>query len=177
MGRRAHDGLRKRCGCGRGRRKWPRSPHSWHFNFCHDGRAYRFSLDVVARARGEQPPGTMAEASGWRDRIRGEIRAGTLGDPKAIPQPVATQQTLGDVADAYLAQHVRAEGRREAARHLMEWYVAALRRAEVPTANGGRSDSRQSPSTQSARRMWRRSAADGSDGAALGRVVSVLIVP
>lgn len=87
MGRRAHDGLRKRCGCGRGRRKWPRSPHSWHFNFCHDGRAYRFSLDVVARARGEQPPGTMAEASGWRDRIRGEIRAGTLGDPKAIRSP------------------------------------------------------------------------------------------
>jgi integrase len=39
------------------------------------------------------------------------------------------------VADEYLKRHVRQEGRREAGRKLMEWFIAALRRAEVPAAN------------------------------------------
>lgn len=79
-----------------------------------------------------------AEAIAWRDRIRSTIREGTFDRPEGSGRGASAEVrlTLGDVADRYLAQHVRREGRREGGRKLMETYLARIRRAEVPAAQG-----------------------------------------
>lgn len=127
-----NDGLRKRCGCGK--RTWPKCAHPWHVNFHHGDREYRYSLDAVAKQRHEPAPRKKADALAWRDKLRGEIRAGEF-HVHAAPPPTGGL-TVGDVADAYLKGHVQREGRRTGGRKLMEWYVAALRRAEIPAAGG-----------------------------------------
>lgn len=133
MPKRTHDGLKKRCVCGT--RRWARCAHSWHFNFHYRGREHRFSLDTVARTRGEPPPRSTTEARRWRDLLRNDIRRSvfTLHQPEVEPDG---RLTLGDVCDRYVKQHVQKEGRRRAGRQLMEWYAAALRRFEVPAPNG-----------------------------------------
>jgi hypothetical protein len=68
MPKTTQDGLKKRCPCGR--RTWAKCPHPWHFGFHHGEREYRFSLDAIARARGEQPPRSKTEAQALRDRLR-----------------------------------------------------------------------------------------------------------
>lgn len=136
MPRKVHDGIRKRCDCLR--RQWPKCAHPWHFSFHHHGREHRFSLDVVARARGELPPTTKGDAVAWRDRLRHEIHAGTFVDP-TVPTPppaVDVRLTFGDVADKYLKAHVNVPTRRPAAQKAMAWAVALLRRTEIPAANG-----------------------------------------
>ena len=133
MPKRTNDGLRKRCRCGV--RKWVKCTHPWHFNFRFQGRTHRHSLDAIARSRGEPPPASKTEAETWRDTLRNEIRRNvfTLAPPQA---QLDGRLTFGDVCDRYLKKHVQREGRRKAGRELMEWYVAALRRFEVPTPNG-----------------------------------------
>jgi integrase len=131
-----HDGLKKRCA--HARKSWRDCACPWWFNFHHGGREYRYSLTKLAEARHDRAPRSKNEAIVWRDRLRSEIRAGTFVDPDtpAAAQPADARLTLGDVADQYLAQHVRRDGRREGGRRLMEWYLAAVRRATVPAANG-----------------------------------------
>ena len=136
MPRKVHDGVRKRCECSR--RQWSKCSHPWHFSFHHASREYRYSLDKVARARHEQPPLTKSEAAGWRDRLRGEIRAGQFVDPDTpppMPQPADTRLTFGDVCKEYLKRHVQIPTRRPRGRREMEILIAMLRRAEIPAAN------------------------------------------
>jgi integrase len=113
--------------------------HPWHFSFHYAGREYRYSLDKVARIRGEQPPSTKSDAATWRDRLRSEIRAGTFVEPDA-PAPAPTlpdlRLTFGDVCAEYLKRHVRIPTRRPRGRREMEILIAMMRRAEVPAANG-----------------------------------------
>ena len=116
MPRKVHDGVRKRCGCPR--RQWPKCVHPWHFGFHHRGREYRYSLDVIARARGEQPPTTKSDAVKWRDQLRAEIRAGHCIDPDApppAPEPADVRLTFGDLSAEYLKRHVQSPTRRPAA--------------------------------------------------------------
>jgi len=67
MPKRIDDGINKRCACGR--RRWAKCGHAWHFNWLHDGRRHRQSLKFIARARGEEPPASHAEAAAWRALI------------------------------------------------------------------------------------------------------------
>ena len=106
--RKTNDGIRKRCDCPR--RSWAKCPHGWHFGFHHDGREHRYSLDKIARSRGQRPPASKTEAEAWRDRLRNEIRTGTFVDPDA-PKPVVAAAadaplTFGDVCDRYLKEFV-----------------------------------------------------------------------
>ena len=77
MPKRTHDGIKKRCDCPR--KQWPKRPHPWHFSFHHGGHEHRYSLDKIAKSRGERPPTSKSEATAWRDRLRNEIRAGVRG--------------------------------------------------------------------------------------------------
>lgn len=133
MPTRIHDGLKKRCACAP--RKWPKCQHPWHFSLHYNGREHRFSLDVVAAARGASRPRSKADAVVWRDRLRAEIRAaGRLGSeaPQLAPKP----WSFGSVCDEYLRRHVRAPTRRPRARREMELLVALARRAEVTRPDG-----------------------------------------
>ncbi|MEI8084541.1 MAG: hypothetical protein WCI74_22105, partial [Actinomycetes bacterium] len=95
MPKRIHNGLKKRCHCGK--RAWSKCAHSWHFSFHHAGHEHRYSLDVVARARGEQPPAGKTEAEAWCDRLRGEIRGRTFIGPDAAAPVAAAALTFDDV--------------------------------------------------------------------------------
>ncbi len=133
MPKRTHDGLTKRCDCGS--RKWAKCSHAWHFLFHRGGRHYRYSLDVIADARGERAAASRAEAVAWRDRLRSEIRSGTFADPHTAPPArlrVSTPLTFGDMCDEYLRRHVRIPTRRQRGRREMEILVAMLRRSEIP---------------------------------------------
>jgi integrase len=136
MPKRTNDGVWKRCGCGKHR--WPKCPHGWYFNFYQGGRSHRYSLEAIARHRGQEPPANKIEATTWRDRIRGEIRAGTFSDPDEgnPPLPPEARLTFGDVCDQYLARHVRTPTRRPRGRREMEIMIALLRRAEIPGPGG-----------------------------------------
>jgi len=141
MPKRTNDGLKKRCGCGRTR--WPKCKHPWYFSLYHGDREYRYSLDGIARARGEQPPVGKLEAESWRDKLRTEIRNGTFSDPGAspiqtqgAPSTVVAAPTLSDVADQYLKKHVCQPDRREGGRKIMEWHVEVLKRVKVPDEQG-----------------------------------------
>jgi integrase len=135
MPKKVNDGLWKRCT--HARKSWRDCACPWWFGFHHNGREYRYSLTKVAQARGEPAPRTKEDAIVWRDRLRIEIRAGTFVDPDATPPPSSDARlTVGDIADVYLEKHVRKESRRPDGRWLMENYVAALRRATIPAANG-----------------------------------------
>ena len=84
MPKRTNDGVSKRCQ----HKRWGDCPDPWWFNLYHRGREHRYSLTKLAEARGEKPPVTKEDALAWRDRLRGEIRAGTFVDPAtAAPQP------------------------------------------------------------------------------------------
>jgi integrase len=134
--RKVFDGIRKRCDCSK--RAWSKCPHPWHFGLHYGGKEYRYSLDKVARARGELVPTNKSEAAAWRDRLRSEIRGGSFVDP-STPVPVVlvdTRLTFGDICDQYVRRHVQNPTRRARGRREMEILVATLRRAEIPAANG-----------------------------------------
>jgi integrase len=137
MPRQTVGGLYKRCDCAR--RKWLKCDHPWHFDF-YKGRKFRFSLDVIAKARGEQPPRSKGDAEALADRIRSEIRSGTFRDPnhpEPTPQPdPAALLTVGDVIDTYVTRHVKSPTRRESAQKTMLWHLGVLRRTEIPAAHG-----------------------------------------
>ena len=161
MGKRTNDGLKKRCDCGR--RKWPKCDHPWHFSLHHAGREHRFSLDVVARARGEMPPRSKTEAIAWRDRLRVQICGGTFTAATAPVEPVSVPRvTFGDVCDQYLERHVRIPTRRPRGVREMEILIGMLRRAEIPAANGAMEKLEQKPIETLTRadveavRTWRR---------------------
>ncbi len=155
MPKRVHDGLKKRCprdpatGKRCARKQWAKCSHPWHFSFHHAGREWRFSLDTIARARGQQPPATKTDAEAWRDTLRGEIRSGTFVDPTApLPAaPIDTRLTFGDVCDKYLSAYVgkvtTPEGKtRWTSRHLRprtaaqaEYHLNLIRVVEVPAAH------------------------------------------
>lgn len=135
MPKRTHDGLKKRCDCGR--RKWSKCSHPWHFSFHHAGREHRFSLDVVARQRGERNlPRTKSEADIWRDRLRSEIRSGAV--PNVVPAAAAptTRLTFADVVKAYRERYVNVPTRRPSAKAMFEIHLNMLLRAPLPAANG-----------------------------------------
>ncbi len=137
MPRKLHDGIRKRCDCAR--RQWAKCVHPWHFGFHYGDREYRYSLDKVARARGEQPPTTKSDAAIWRDRLRSEIRAGRFVDPDApavAPPAPDVRLTFGDICAEYLKRHVQIPTRRLRGRREMEILIAMMRRAEIHSANG-----------------------------------------
>ena len=163
MPKRTHDGIKKRCGCPR--RQWPKCSHPWHFSFHHGDHEYRYSLDKIARARGEDPPAEKTEASKWRDRLRVEIRGGTFVDPVAAPPTPSVPDarlTFGDVCEEYLKRHVRTPTRRPRARREMETLIAMARRAEIPAAQGATLRLEQKPidaitkADVEAVRTWRR---------------------
>jgi hypothetical protein len=104
------------------------------------GKKFRFSLDVIAKARGEQPPRTKGDAEALADRIRSEIRAGTFRDPHqpeaaSAPDPTALL-TVGDIIDTYTTRHVKSPTRRASAQKTMLWHLGVLRRTEIPAAHG-----------------------------------------
>jgi integrase len=129
------DNLTKRCDCGP--RKQLTCAHPWHIDF-YRGRKFRFSLDVLAKARGVPLPRTKDEAEAFRDRIRGEIRDGVFKDPHAKPEPLPadTRLTVADVAGRYLTDYVQVPTRRKRAAYAMECHVNALTAAEIPAAQG-----------------------------------------
>src|SRR5690348_1744720 len=130
MGKRTNDGLKKRCKCGR--LKWTKCSHAWHFGMHHGHREHRFSLDVVARDRGELAPRSRTDALAWRDRLRVEIVSGaTPASTSTAPPPAAQPMTFGEICEQYLVRHVRTPTRRERGRREMEILVSVLRRAEV----------------------------------------------
>jgi len=171
MPRRIHDGIKKRCDCGK--RQWPKCSHPWWFGFHFAGKEHRYSLDKVALARGEHPPVSKSEAMTWRDRLRNEIRAGTFREAPPAPAP-ATKLTFGDVCDVYLERHVRKPTRRPKGRLQMETNVRLLRRAEIPAAHGASVKLESKPIAEitkadvEAVRLWRR-----KEQAASGRSPSV----
>ena len=127
---RDNGGLKKRCGCPR--RQWSKCAHPWHFGFAHNGKEHRWSLHKVAG----KPVGywmSKTEAQAIADRLRSDIRAGSLADSGTAPD---TELTFGDVVERYLERHVRVPTRRPAAQQIMEWHLGVLRRAEVPAAGG-----------------------------------------
>ena len=146
MPRRKVGGLSKRCDCAR--RKWLKCDHPWHFDF-YKGKKFRFSLDVIAKARGEQPPRNKGDAEALADRIRTEIRSNTFRDPNQpeptrLPDPAALL-TVGDVIDTYITRHVKSPTRRESAQKTMLWHLGVLRRTEIPAAHGQRIRFEQKP--------------------------------
>ena len=109
--RRKNDGLSKRCECAR--RKWLTCSHAWHLDFFHKrtahlygGRAkHRYSLDVIAQARHEEPPRSKGAAEALADVIRADIRAGTFRDPNRpeappAPDPAALRERVSPSRDA-----------------------------------------------------------------------------
>ena len=133
MKRHRNDGLRKRCGCPR--RQWAKCRHPWHFGFAYDGKEHRWSLHKVAK----KPPGywmSKSEAEAIRDRLRGEIREGTLTGTTVV-SPDATL-TFGDVVERYLERHVRVPTRRARAVQQAVSHLRILLRAEVPGPGGHR---------------------------------------
>lgn len=133
---RTHDGIKKRCACGK--RQWSKCAHPWWFGFHFGGTEHRYSLDKVARARREPVPTSKSEAVAWRDRLRAEIRAGTFTDLDAAALVAApdTRLTFGDVCEQYLTEHVQTPTRRLSARKAMAGQVAVFRRAAIPAAHG-----------------------------------------
>jgi integrase len=126
--KRTNHGLRKRCDCPR--REWPRCSHSWHLNFAWRGTHFRLSIDRETHKHVE----TKADALAAADHLRDAIRAGTF---RQVTAPaVEAGLTFGDVATKYVKQYVRVATRRKRAAAEMALQVAALRRAEVPAANG-----------------------------------------
>ncbi len=125
MTRHRNDGLKKRCACPR--RSWSKCRHPWHLGFSHQGKEYRWSLHKVA----DRPPGywmSKTEAEGIRDRLRGQIREGTV----AAATNLDSRLTFGEVVKKYLQGHVHVPTRRVRAAKEMEYQLAALRRVKVP---------------------------------------------
>jgi len=79
---------------------------------------------------------SKSEAEAIRDRLRAQIREGTLRDTSGR-QPDA-RLTFGDVADQYLERHVRVPSRRVRAVQQAVSHLRILRRAEVPGPGGRR---------------------------------------
>lgn len=130
MPKRTNDGIRKRCGCTR--RDWAKCSHPWHFNFKHDGRVYRFSInDHEKKPHGYRMPKT--EALALREGYREAIRHGRFIDDQTTPSHTLT---FGDCCDRYIAEHVNVPTRTAASRYQFTCYVNLARRADVPAANG-----------------------------------------
>ena len=124
---RDNGGLKKRCGCPR--RQWSKCLHPWHFGFKSAGKEHRWSLHKVAN----KPRGywmSKSEAEAIRDRLRAQIRKGTLGEISS--RQADARLTFGDVADRYLERHVKVPSRRMRAVQQAVSHLRILRRAEVP---------------------------------------------
>lgn len=127
------DNLTKRCACGA--RKQLTCDHPWYVDV-YRGKRFRYSLDVIAKQRGETPPRSKGDAESLRDLIRIEIKNGRFRDPhaKVEPAPVVNDMrlTFGDVTKRYLTDYVHVPTRRERAAHAIELHVEALKRADIP---------------------------------------------
>jgi integrase len=123
-----YDGLRKRCGCPPG--KWARCRHEWQFYRKLKGREYRESLHRRAGLAADQVM-SKTEAEGWRDKLRDQIRDGTYR-PIGTPDPEAiAKQTVDDVLDRYVTDHVNKPGRRPGAKKNMESHIRLLRTTAI----------------------------------------------
>lgn len=92
-------GIRKVCDCGR--KRWPRCPHSWYFNFKpRGGPAYRFSLDAELRRHID----SKTEAETIATKLRAAILEGTF---RREQQP-RTAETPGSAVtvDAFVQVYV-----------------------------------------------------------------------
>ena len=137
MPRKVHDGLKKRCGCAR--RAWAKCAHPWHFSFFYNDTEHRYSLDVLAKARGVKPPRSKTDAETLRDALRVEIRNGTFVDPSAPPPPepaADTRLTFGDVVKQYRDRYVNVPTRRPSAAAMFDIHLKMLERVAVPAAHG-----------------------------------------
>lgn len=135
MPKKIHGGVHKRCDCPT--RAWAKCPHPWYFAFHHAGTKYRLSLDVEARKRNEDPPTSKSAALKWRDKLRSEIRDRKY-TRRGTTAASGDRRTVGEVMDRYLRDYVPVvdgRPRREGGRKLMETYIAALRRVEIPATN------------------------------------------
>ena len=128
MPRQRNHGIRKRCGCPRP--KWPKCKHGWHFNFSWKGVTHRLSLDRECGRHIESKTEAQREA----DRLRSEIRNGDFRSTTATSSE--SELRFGQVLDRYVAGHVRILTRRLRAQQEMLYQVEALRRAEIPGADG-----------------------------------------
>ncbi|HVL66546.1 MAG TPA: site-specific integrase [Vicinamibacterales bacterium] len=113
------DGLRKICGCAR--RSWAKCPHPWYFDFKWNGERYRFSLDrrvgrLVKDATGKWRRDRASlgdritnktEAADERDRLRAEIRKGTIQEPAASDKPQRETLTLEQLMSTYRKHYVQ----------------------------------------------------------------------
>lgn len=142
--RKDNGGLRKLCGCPRG--KWTKCEHAWYFNFTHNKEHYRFSLDrvitrIVHDAKGKwrrdratlgpaitDKTAAMAEA----DRLRTAIRAGTIMAQAQQPQ---AQLTLRQLADAYEERYVATDHAATAAEY--RYALNAVCKVVLPRPTGG----------------------------------------
>lgn len=134
MPKRTHDGIKKRCTCGK--RQWPKCSHPWWFSFHWRDVEHRYSLDKLTKARGIDAPVTKGEAMTLRDQLRNEIRAGTFQLEPAAAVTADKRLTLGDVCDDYLKRFVAKPNRRPKGRAEMETLIAVFRRAEIPGPKG-----------------------------------------
>ena len=147
--RRQNHGLRKVCGCGRGR--WPKCPHAWHFSYKpRGGLRYRFSLDAELGRHID----SKTEAEKISIDLRSAINAGTFRRVAASSAPVLPTPSIQMVVtldqfvavyiervskasgkaswkdDAYLLATVR--GHRTAdGRRLGEWALSAITEDEL----------------------------------------------
>lgn len=110
--RRRNYGLRKVCGCGRGR--WPKCPHAWHFSYKpRGGPRYRFSLDAELGRHID----SKTEAEQISIDLRSAINAGTFrrvaGSPVPAPPipPVPLAVTLDQFAAVYIERVSKASGK------------------------------------------------------------------
>ena len=110
--RRRNYGLRKVCGCGRGR--WPKCPHAWHFSYKpRGGPRYRFSLDAELGWH----IGSKTEAEKISIDLRSAINAGTFRRAAASSAPVLPTPsvpmvvTLDQFAAVYIERVSKANGK------------------------------------------------------------------
>ncbi|HLG59370.1 MAG TPA: site-specific integrase [Vicinamibacterales bacterium] len=96
MARHQNHGLRKVCGCARG--KWAKCEHPWHFNYKPKGGAsYRFSVDTEAGEHIASKTKAEALADSWRAAIRaGTFRRRGEASPVAATPAVMTLRTFSE---------------------------------------------------------------------------------
>jgi integrase len=129
------DGLRKRCKC----KHRAKCSHSWWISITVGGRELRYSINKLHDLPASKIL-TYTDAIAYRDAFRAAVRNGTFVPPgQRPPQPAAPVDaplTFGDLADAYLRDHVRIPTRRPKARALMELHIKLLRQTQVPVHGG-----------------------------------------
>src|SRR5215475_11489885 len=99
MPKRTNDGIFKRCE--HSKKTWATCSCAWWMNY----RGRKFSLDQIARNRGQQSPRDKQAARKLRDTLRDEIDRGEDPTAKPVVDPQA-ELTVGDVIDLYVVKYL-----------------------------------------------------------------------